>query len=78
MVGPRAEPCPSTGCSQGAEGPGVCVDLANPPHLAWRAQPVNGQALSAREHGICSRPAASCTDLSSPSAGLEGDKKSIM
>ncbi|XP_075377115.1 Na(+)/H(+) exchange regulatory cofactor NHE-RF4 isoform X3 [Mycteria americana] len=51
---------------------------SNPPHLAWHAQAANGQALSARESGICSQPPASCTDLSSPSAGLEGDKKSII
>ncbi|OPJ68235.1 Na(+)/H(+) exchange regulatory cofactor NHE-RF4 [Patagioenas fasciata monilis] len=54
------------------------MDLAKPFHLAWHAQPANGQALSAREHRVCSQPATACTDLSSPSAELEGDKKSII
>lgn len=56
---------------------GLC-GLGKPPHLAWQAQPESGQALSAREHEGCSHPATSCADLFSPSAGLEGDKMSIM
>ncbi|XP_021140946.1 Na(+)/H(+) exchange regulatory cofactor NHE-RF4 isoform X1 [Columba livia] len=54
------------------------MDLAKPFHLAWHAQPANGQALSTREHRVCSQPANACTDLSSHSTGLEGDKKSMI
>lgn len=56
---------------------GLC-GLGKPPHLAWQAQPASGRALSARGCGVCSQPTTSCADLSSPSAGLEGDKMSIM
>uniref|UniRef100_A0A663LYJ5 PDZ domain-containing protein n=1 Tax=Athene cunicularia TaxID=194338 RepID=A0A663LYJ5_ATHCN len=45
------------------------MDSANPPHPAWQAQPADERALSAGERGVCSQPTASCTDLSSPSAG---------